>query len=85
MQDAIKVLAAKGVINGTSETTFSPDDSISRAEIAALIMRTLSRLDPNEDGGFVDVTKDNWFFGVAGSSRKHGIIKWFRRQYFPRE
>ena len=82
MQDAIKVLAAKGVINGTSETTFSPDDSISRAEIAALIMRTLSRLDPNEDGGFADVTKDNWFFGVAGSSRKHGIINGFEDNTF---
>ena len=82
MQNAIKTLAAKGIINGTSETTFSPDASISRAEIAALIVRTLSKLDPNEDGGFVDVTKDNWFFGVAGSSRKHGIINGYEDNTF---
>jgi len=82
MQNAIKTLAAKGRINGTSETTFSPDASISRAEIAALIVRTLSKLDPNEDGGFVDVTKDNWFFGVAGSSRKHGIINGYEDNTF---
>ena len=82
MQTAIKTLAAKGVINGTSETTFSPDDTISRAEVAALIVRTLSKLDPNEDGGFADVTQSNWYFGAAGSSKKHGIINGFEDNTF---
>lgn len=82
MQNAIKTLAAKGIINGTSETTFSPDSSISRAEIAALVVRTLSVFDPNEDGGFVDVTKENWYFGVAGTSRKYGIINGYEDNTF---
>ena len=59
MQDAIKLLASKGVINGTSATTFAPNDPISRAEIAALTIRMLDKLDPNEDGGFSDVTRAN--------------------------
>lgn len=77
MQEAIKILAAKGVINGTSETIFSPDSTISRAEIAALIVRTLSKLDPNENGNFADVSQENWYFGVAGSAKKYGIINGF--------
>ena len=74
MQEAIKLLASKGIISGTSETKFSPDKSISRAEVAAIILRTLSKLDQNADGGFSDVTKQNWYFGAAGSAKNTGII-----------
>ena len=82
MQDAIKILASKGIINGTSATEFSPDDTITRAQIAALIVRMLSVLDPNADGGFADVTPANWYFGTAGSSRRHGIISGFEDNTF---
>ena len=74
MQETIKLLASKGIISGTSETKFSPDKSISRAEVAAIILRTLSKLDQNADGNFSDVTKQNWYFGVAGSAKNTGII-----------
>ncbi len=74
MQEAIKLLASKGIISGTSETKFSPDKSISRAEVAAIILRTLSKLDQNADGNFSDVTKQNWYFGAAGSAKNTGII-----------
>jgi len=74
MQDAINILASKGIINGTSVTTFSPDGAITRAEITALIVRTLSRLNENADGGFKDVKKSDWFCGAVGSAKKYGII-----------
>ncbi|MGN1318309.1 MAG: S-layer homology domain-containing protein [Lachnospirales bacterium] len=82
MQNAIKLLASKGIINGTSTTEFSPDKSISRAEVAAIILRTISKLDPNADGGFVDVEKADWFYGVAGSSKNAGIIKGYEDNTF---
>jgi hypothetical protein len=74
MQESIKILAAKGVIEGTSETEFSPDSTITRAEIAALILRVLSQIDPNADGEFSDVKKSDWFYGTAGSSKNYGLI-----------
>ncbi|MCL2105432.1 MAG: S-layer homology domain-containing protein, partial [Kiritimatiellaeota bacterium] len=74
MQDAIAVLASKGIIAGTTETTFSPDASITRAEIAALIVRTLAKVDPDADGGFEDVRRSDWFFGAVGSASRHGIV-----------
>lgn len=74
MQEAILVLSSKGIINGTSTTTFSPDGTITRAEIAALIVRTLSRLDSNANGGFIDVSKSDWYYGAVGSAKKCGII-----------
>ena len=74
MQDAINVLASKGIINGTTATTFGPDGRITRAEIAALIVRTLSKLDPDADGRFSDVRRSDWFFGAVGSAQRHGIV-----------
>jgi len=83
MQNAIAVLASKGIINGVSETRFAPDAPITRAEIAAMIVRTLSRLDPNEDGGFIDVPKYAWYFGTAGSAKKHGIMVGYNNTFTP--
>ena len=74
MQDAISILAAKGIISGTSASTFSPDSPITRAEIAALITRTLSKYDANANGGFNDVKRSDWFFGAVGSAAKNGIM-----------
>ncbi len=74
MQDAINILASKGIISGTSATAFSPDSPITRAEIAALIVRTLSKYDANAEGGFADVTRSDWFFGACGSAKKHNIM-----------
>ena len=82
MQESIKILAAKGIIEGTSEKEFSPEDSISRAEVAALLLRVLSQVDPNADGGFTDVKKSDWFYGTAGSAKAYGMILGFEDNTF---
>lgn len=74
MQQAILILSSKGIINGTSATAFSPDGTITRAEIAALIVRTLSKLDRNANGGFSDIKSSDWYYGAVGSAKKYGII-----------
>ena len=74
MQEAIKKLATSDIIKGSSATTFSPDNPITRAEITALIVRTLSMLDDNADGKFSDVKKSDWFFSAVGSAKALGII-----------
>lgn len=82
MQKAIKKLASVGVIEGTSATEFSPDDAISRAELAALVLRIIEKLDPNADGKFVDVKKTHWYFGTAGSAKNEGIVNGFEDNTF---
>ncbi len=82
MQDAIKVLASKGFISGTSEKEFSPDSSITRAEVAAIALRIISKLDNNVDGGFDDVTQENWYFGTAGSAKQIGMINGYEDNTF---
>ena len=41
MQNAIGVLASKGIINGTSATTFAPKKNIQKDQIVAICARTL--------------------------------------------
>jgi len=82
MQESIKILASKGIIEGTSAKEFSPEDSISRAEVAALLLRVLSQVDPNADGGFADVKKSDWFYGTAGSAKAYGMIQGFEDNTF---
>lgn len=41
MQRAIERLAAKGIFRGTSGTTFNPNGTVTRAEFAVLLVRTL--------------------------------------------
>ena len=70
-QNAIKHLAKAGIIEGTSETEFSPDKPITRAEIAALLLRMTAKNDKEGNGGFEDVTADKWYYDTAGASRKY--------------
>ena len=82
MQSAIRYLASHGVIEGTTSTTFSPDASINRAEIAKLLVTSLGKLSPQATTNFKDVTKKNWYYSAAASSQKNGLIKGFEDNTF---
>lgn len=74
-KDYIQYCYDKGLFVGTSDTTFSPEETISRAEIVAL----LSRLD-NFDGKssgiryFSDVKQNDWYAMYAGWAYDKGIV-----------
>lgn len=74
MQKAIRYLASKGIVTGTTATEFSPNGSISRAEIAALLTRALGKLDSAATNSFTDVKSSDWYYAAAGSSQKAGLI-----------
>ena len=82
MQEAIRYLASKGIINGTSETTFSPDGAIKRSEVAALLVRSLGKLDTSAKSTFADVKTSDWYYATAASSAKCGLIKGYEDNTF---
>lgn len=82
MQKAIRYLASKGIISGTTATTFSPDGSINRAEIATLLVKALGKLDSTAAASFSDVTKGNWFYTAAASSQRHKLINGYEDNTF---
>ena len=82
MQEAIKTLAAQEIISGTGGTNFSPDSSISRAELTKLVVCALSKVDSRATTSFTDVTPANWFYAPVASSQKLGYINGFEDNTF---
>ena len=75
------VLAANalGIINGTSKDKFSPDGTLKRAQIAAIINRVAKVLGFETEGfthGFTDITDNySWVDTELGWPVENGIIK----------
>ena len=82
MQQAIKYLAAHGIIMGSGGTNYSPNDSISRAELTALVLRALGKVDSKTTTSFTDVTPANWYYSTAASSQELGYITGFEDNTF---
>ena len=82
MQKAIKYLAAHGIAMGSGGTNYSPNDSISRAELTALVLRALGKVDSKATPTFTDVTTANWYYATAASSQKLGYITGFEDNTF---
>lgn len=72
-QPAIEALAARGIINGINDTSFAPNDTISRAEYAAIVVRSLS-LVQKANGKFPDVPSGAWYAGAVGTANVYGIV-----------
>ncbi len=77
MINAVNLLREKNYISGVSETEFNPDADISRAEFAAVMLRMLGTMGENRPYYLKDVTKDKWYYYVAGSAAETGLIAGF--------
>lgn len=82
MQESINSLSKADIISGTSETEFEPDKPITRAEIAELLLRVTAKQDNNGNGGFIDVSENQWYYHTAGASKKYGIVSGFEDNTF---
>ncbi|WP_405106541.1 S-layer homology domain-containing protein [Paenibacillus sp. FSL K6-1217] len=73
-QSAIEQLASKLVITGTSSTAFSPAQSITRAEFAALITRSLGLAPAATGTAFSDVRTGAWYTDAVQTAAAAGLI-----------
>lgn len=73
-KEAIEALAARGVINGTSDTTFSPQNKISRADFVTLIVRYFGFKGDNISN-FNDVAIDKYYSDSIAIAKDLGIVK----------
>lgn len=73
-QSYIEQLASKLIIDGVTDTAFQPDRNITRAEFAALVVRSLGLTSVTGSTYFDDVDSSDWFDGVVGAAAKAGIV-----------
>lgn len=70
-------LASRNVIGGFPNGTFAPNDEITRAQFAAIVVKALN-LQPTTGGrSFVDVPSNHWAAGAIGAASNAGLIGGF--------
>lgn len=69
----IEIMASKGIINGTSSSTFSPAANITRGDFVKLLITSLG-LTADITDNFSDVKKTVYYYDMVGIARKLGII-----------
>lgn len=74
-REAIKSLSAKHVLTGKTETAFDPQGQTTRAEFAALIVRTLGLEVKGNDVPFGDVSKDAWYADSVAAAYQAGLVQ----------
>lgn len=70
----IELLASKMVVSGTTATNFAPDHNITRAEFAALLVRSLALDSDAAVATFNDVKASDWFAGSIGAAVKAKLV-----------
>jgi len=73
----VELLASKLIVQGKSATNFAPDQSITRAEFSALLVRSLGLKENSSGLTFKDVDAKAWYAGVVGAAVKAGLIEGF--------
>jgi len=70
----VEYLANKMIVNGITDKNFGPDNYITRADFAALLVRSMGLAEVNSDLLFKDVQAEDWYAGAVGAAQKAGII-----------
>lgn len=74
-KNEINILAAKGIIQGKTETNFAPNAEITRAEFAVLLARSLDLPLKEYEGKFGDVnTSKKWAYAAVEAAARVGIV-----------
>jgi hypothetical protein len=80
----INTIADLGIVSGKTETTFAPDDNITRAELTKIVMKAFAySVDPIVgDTGFGDVSSSAWYAPYIVAARNAGIIQGYEGNIF---
>lgn len=71
---AIMDLANKGIVSGRTTTEFAPNDSITRAEFAKILVGAFNLPIITASAGFADVADDAWYAPYVNTCYSAGII-----------
>lgn len=80
-REAIEALAERSIINGKTEDLFAPDETMTRAEFAAIVVRGLG-LQGRQGTVFVDVSAGEWFYPYVNAAYAYGIVTGVSEQNF---
>lgn len=72
--DAVKWAVEKNITQGTSDTTFSPDETCTRAQILTFLWRAVGSPKTGDANPFADVTANDYYYDAAIWAAKMGMV-----------
>ncbi len=72
--EAVNILANLGIFTGYEDGSFKPDNTITRAEVATIIVRALNLGETKGSTAFTDVPADHWAAGYINTAAQRGVI-----------
>ncbi len=74
-KEDVEIMAGFQIVRGMSEAVFAPDMSVTRAQFAALLIRSLGIEEIKPDTShFRDVSSGSWHYGVIEAAYAAGLI-----------
>lgn len=73
-KEKVEILASRRLINGVSDTAFNPEGSITRAEFAAMLVRSLYGKLSKSKGTFTDVAQGSWYSDTVETAYELGLV-----------
>ncbi len=74
-QEAVQQLYDKGVVQASADGRFRPEDSITRAEFLAMIVRAFGLEQAGQTTTFQDVAQSDWYYGIVAAAQASGIVQ----------
>ena len=71
--EAVNYCVERGIVNGVSETSFAPDEPMTRAMLVTVLWRAIGSPE-SEDAGFSDVPADAWFADAVDWASDKSIV-----------
>ena len=72
--DAIEYVCSNSIMEGVSETTFAPDDTMTRAMLVTVLYRLEKPTEKAKLHGFTDVMDGEWYTDAVSWAAENGIV-----------
>ena len=73
--DGVHWALVKGIMNGTSDTTFEPNGSATRAMVVTMLWRLAGEPASNDPAPFTDVKAGSWYADAVNWAAETGAVK----------
>lgn len=81
-KQAVNDMGSRLIIKGTDETNFKPNATITRAELAAIMIRALGLSESGNSSKFTDVNASDWYAGAVAKAVEYGLIEGYNNGTF---
>lgn len=80
--ESVEAIAEMGLFNGTSETEFSPDGSMTRAMLVTVLYRLDGQNKVEASHSFTDVKDGEWYSDAVAWASANGIVNGYSAELF---